>query len=196
MLTEVRTSIGVLGASKPDWLRLGDCSFESDLLNDGWWELHDRGDIDRRLALKDAADALLVLAEASPVPGWKLPKFLQNADPFIVWLYRGRVWRVDEDVTSDDVKALVDRRRQKRRSEIERAKVAVTIEQSPDRRGGISDEIKIFVWQRDGGRCVRCGSSEKLEFDHIIPVVMGGADTARNLQILCEACNRSKGGNL
>ena len=60
----------------------------------------------------------------------------------------------------------------------------------------IPDDVKMFVWKRDGGRCVNCGSKEKLEYDHIIPVSKGGSNTARNLQLLCETCNRSKGGNL
>lgn len=60
----------------------------------------------------------------------------------------------------------------------------------------IPDGVKMFVWKRDGGRCVNCGSKENLEFDHIIPLSMGGSNTARNLQLLCETCNRSKGGNL
>ena len=60
----------------------------------------------------------------------------------------------------------------------------------------IPDDVKIFVWNRDGGRCVNCGSKENLEYDHVIPVNMGGSNTARNLQLLCETCNRSKGGNL
>lgn len=64
------------------------------------------------------------------------------------------------------------------------------------RREGISDAVKMFVWQRDGGRCVSCGDNRNLEFDHIIPVSMGGASTTRNIQLLCEACNRAKGGSL
>ena len=52
------------------------------------------------------------------------------------------------------------------------------------------------VWRRDGGRCVSCGSAENLEFDHIIPVAMGGASTTRNLQLLCGSCNGAKGGEL
>ena len=60
----------------------------------------------------------------------------------------------------------------------------------------IPDSVKMFVWQRDNGRCVVCGSQEKIEFDHIIPVSMGGSNTARNIQLLCEKHNRSKGANL
>ena len=63
-------------------------------------------------------------------------------------------------------------------------------------RRSISDETKVFVWRRDAGKCAKCGSNENLEYDHIIPWSQGGSNTARNLQLLCEACNRSKGGNL
>src|ERR1035441_347156 len=54
------------------------------------------------------------------------------------------------------------------------------------RRERIPDSVRLFVWQRDEGKCVRCGSSEKLEFDHIIPVAKGGSNTERNIQLLCE----------
>jgi hypothetical protein len=56
----------------------------------------------------------------------------------------------------------------------------------------ISQEVKDSVWNRDGGKCVECGSNENLEFDHIIPFSKGGANTYRNIQLLCESCNRSK----
>ena len=54
----------------------------------------------------------------------------------------------------------------------------------------------MYVWQRDGGRCVECASKEKLEYDHIIPFSEGGSNTDRNLQLLCEPCNRSKGSKI
>ena len=57
-------------------------------------------------------------------------------------------------------------------------------------------EIKDEVWNRDNGQCVDCSSQKDLEFDHIIPVAKGGANTYRNLQLLCEDCNRSKSDNI
>lgn len=56
----------------------------------------------------------------------------------------------------------------------------------------IPEDVQIFVWRRDQGRCVKCGSRENLEFDHIIPVSKGGSNSARNIQLLCQKCNRTK----
>ena len=64
------------------------------------------------------------------------------------------------------------------------------------KRQPISDEVRMFVWQRDKGRCVQCGSNEKLVFDHIIPAAKGGSNTERNLQLLCELCNRTKSDSM
>ena len=60
----------------------------------------------------------------------------------------------------------------------------------------ISQDVKDKVWNRDGGRCVACGSNEHLEFDHIIPFSKGGANSYRNLQLLCQSCNRTKSANI
>lgn len=60
----------------------------------------------------------------------------------------------------------------------------------------IPENVRLFVWRRDKGQCVRCGSRERLEFDHIIPVAAGGSSTERNIQLLCESCNRSKGASV
>lgn len=46
------------------------------------------------------------------------------------------------------------------------------------------------------GHCVFCGSTGKLEVDHIFPVARGGGDEPSNLQPLCVPCNRSKGAKI
>jgi 5-methylcytosine-specific restriction endonuclease McrA len=53
--------------------------------------------------------------------------------------------------------------------------------------------VRHEVWRRDQGRCVDCGSRERLEFDHIVPWSEGGSNTARNIELRCETCNRIKG---
>ena len=63
---------------------------------------------------------------------------------------------------------------------------------SDDKRESIPDEVKQYVWQRDKGQCVKCQAQENIEYDHIIPFSKGGSNTARNIQILCQDCNRSK----
>lgn len=53
--------------------------------------------------------------------------------------------------------------------------------------------MRAEVFQRDGFRCVLCGTtSDKLECDHIMPVSRGGASEVSNLQTLCMPCNKSK----
>ena len=69
-------------------------------------------------------------------------------------------------------------------------------EPSGPRREGIPEEVRREVFRRDGGRCAVCGSDELLQFDHVIPVALGGASTAANLQVLCAACNRDKGASI
>lgn len=64
------------------------------------------------------------------------------------------------------------------------------------KRERIPQDVMDKVWNRDGGKCVLCGKSEKLEFDHIIPFSKGGSNTFRNLQLLCENCNRVKSNNI
>jgi 5-methylcytosine-specific restriction endonuclease McrA len=56
----------------------------------------------------------------------------------------------------------------------------------------IPDDVKLVVWSRDKGACVRCGASKELHFDHIIPLARGGSDEAENIQVLCRTCNLAK----
>ncbi len=60
----------------------------------------------------------------------------------------------------------------------------------------IPQQVKMYVWQRDGGRCAKCKGNKKLEYDHIIPLIKGGSNTERNIQLLCQDCNRSKGSEI
>jgi HNH endonuclease len=64
------------------------------------------------------------------------------------------------------------------------------------RRESISAKVRNEVWRRDEGRCVDCGSRDKLEYDHIIAVANGGSNTARNIELRCEPCNRKKGAKV
>lgn len=40
--------------------------------------------------------------------------------------------------------------------------------------------------------CLRCGSPDELEIDHVVPLSKGGTSTLGNYQVLCRSCNASK----
>lgn len=75
-------------------------------------------------------------------------------------------------------------------------KIQIFDKKSTFHRSSIPQNVQNRVWRRDGGVCVKCSSNINLEFDHIIPVSKGGANTYRNLQLLCEKCNRSKSNKI
>ena len=56
----------------------------------------------------------------------------------------------------------------------------------------IPKAIKELVHERDNGTCQTCGSTENIEFDHIVPISKGGVSIDSNLQLLCRSCNRRK----
>jgi hypothetical protein len=57
----------------------------------------------------------------------------------------------------------------------------------------IPTSVKLEVWKRDGGKCCKCGATEDLHFDHIIPWSKGGSSsTADNIQLLCGKHNLEK----
>jgi len=57
----------------------------------------------------------------------------------------------------------------------------------------IPTSVKIEVWRRDGGKCVECGRTDNLHYDHDIPFSKGGSSlTAENVRLLCARHNLSK----
>jgi hypothetical protein len=114
------------------------------------------------------------------------------------WLFEDRVYWEDDDLAAADVRALVRERELRARRRLERAHAvaAAAIDAPTARRRPIPRELRVAVWRRDGGACVACGSRFELQYDHVIPVVLGGATTLENLQILCGPCNRGKGAGV
>lgn len=65
------------------------------------------------------------------------------------------------------------------------------------RRRLIPSSVKQEVWKRDGGRCVECGASDELHFDHIVPFSRGGTSlSAENVQLLCARHNLEKSAKI
>ena len=105
----------------------------------------------------------------------------------------GLYWATPE-MSAEDVRLVIWGRRKRQGSQIERLRKRHERgeEPAPARREPIPTDLQDEVWRRDGGRCVRCGSEEELQFDHVIPVSKGGANSAENLQVMCGPCNRAK----
>lgn len=65
------------------------------------------------------------------------------------------------------------------------------------RRRIIPTRVKLEVWKRDGGKCVVCGATDELHFDHIVPYSKGGSSLiADNIQLLCARHNLEKGARI
>lgn len=135
--------------------------------------------------------AILREQEATPVA-------VAEDDRRTWWMYRGRFFWEDDALAPDEVMALVHERERRLRRRIDRAKDLMLAEgaEGGPRREAIPEDVRREVFRRDGGRCAVCGADSLLQFDHVIPVALGGASTAQNLQLLCAPCNRDKGASL
>lgn len=61
----------------------------------------------------------------------------------------------------------------------------------------IPSEVKKEVWKRDEGKCVICGSTINLHFDHDLPFSKGGTSiTDKNIRLLCMSCNLAKSAKI
>ena len=113
------------------------------------------------------------------------------------WWYRDCFYWEDDGLSAHDVMALVVERERRKQRKLERAHAAMHQELiGVSRREPIPRDVRLAVWRRDGGHCVECGSDFDLQYDHVIPLSMGGASSVENLQLLCADCNRAKGASL
>lgn len=49
-----------------------------------------------------------------------------------------------------------------------------------------------MILEKYDHKCLRCGSTDRIEADHVIPISRGGKNVASNIQPLCRICNASK----
>jgi len=70
------------------------------------------------------------------------------------------------------------------------------------RAGGVTAKELRAIAERDGHRCVYCGTAPKtfcfkggnlVGFDHVVPRIAGGKHAASNLVVCCAPCNIAKG---
>lgn len=142
--------------------------------------------------------------DASYDPNATQPQNLFGSDGEVqTWAYRGVAVSVKgaEALTPEQIQLEVKHAVMRHDKRFDRLRRGIEAFENLDRanvarRERVPDNVRLFVWQRDQGKCVKCGSSEKLEFDHVIPIAKGGNNTERNIQLLCESCNRSKGTSI
>jgi 5-methylcytosine-specific restriction endonuclease McrA len=124
------------------------------------------------------------------------PVVVRELERRAYWLFEDRCYWEDEGLEAADVRALVRERERRQQRRLERAHAALAGADGRRRRDPIPRALRLAVWERDGGACVHCGSRFDIQYDHLIPVALGGATSAENLQILCAECNREKGAAL
>lgn len=115
------------------------------------------------------------------------------------WVFKGYIYKVKGNLSDEQIKLLIFEDFDKERRYFEKLKIKfdeVNNDNHKYKRSRIPENVRIEVWRRDGGKCARCGSREKLEYDHIVPISKGGSNTARNIELLCEKHNRSKSNNI
>lgn len=114
-------------------------------------------------------------------------------------LYQNCFYEITGNYNQKELKLLVLETADKERQKFERLKAKFNSEESRDikqNRDRIPEQVRVAVWRRDQGKCVNCGSRENLEYDHIIPISEGGSNTVRNIELLCQTCNRSKSNKI
>ena len=129
-------------------------------------------------------------------------KKFTNAKHFYV--YRDDLYSFDslDGNTEEEQKLLIKQYYFKKEKQFERLQKEIRLFEKieamevQESREPIPEDVRFAVWRRDGGKCVRCGSKKTLEFDHIIPFSKGGSNTERNIQLLCEKCNREKSNKI
>ena len=117
------------------------------------------------------------------------------------WVFKDYIYDVDlsKNYSDEQIRLLILEDFDKERRYFEKLKTKfdeTTNSEITYKRPRIPENVRIEVWRRDGGKCARCGSREKLEYDHIVPISKGGSNTARNIELLCEKHNRSKSNNV
>lgn len=79
----------------------------------------------------------------------------------------------------------------------DRGETNITISTKIEHTRLIPSDVKREVWKRDQGRCVVCGDSKNLHFDHDLPFSKGGTSlSVKNVRLLCMKHNLQKSDNI
>lgn len=107
-----------------------------------------------------------------------------------IWTYNGMFLLVDSWLERDEQRSVY---KFKMIAVEGNEDLSVPIRLDVERRRVIPTHVKLEVWKRDGGKCSKCGATDELHFDHILPFSKGGTSlSAENVQLLCARHNLQK----
>jgi hypothetical protein len=107
-----------------------------------------------------------------------------------IWSYNGIFHLIDSWLENDGQRKVFKFKLQATEGETH---PSGRFEVDPEPRRVIPTQVKLEVWKRDRGKCVVCGGTDELTFDHIIPYSKGGTSlSAENIQLLCARHNIAK----
>jgi len=118
-----------------------------------------------------------------------------------IWCNRGRHLLVDAEIKAVPLGRDPRRTRKVFRFYLQPTTTPEATTQEDERELSISRQIptavKVAVWKRDQGKCVTCGATDNLHFDHDVPFSKGGSSiTADNVKLLCARHNLAKSDNI
>lgn len=110
-----------------------------------------------------------------------------------IWVYNGVFELIDAWIEKSDNRNVFKFKLHITDKSIDQKEKRVIELKDLDHNRMIPTSVKIQVWQRDKGKCVQCGSSDNLHFDHILPFSKGGTSLkSENIQLLCARHNLQK----
>jgi 5-methylcytosine-specific restriction endonuclease McrA len=97
---------------------------------------------------------------------------------------------------SSDPRAALDYYKQWRLRNLERARAYVRVSNNKRRAATAGAHFSFTEWEEllrsYDGRCAYCGSTDRIEADHRVPLCRGGSNEISNILPACRSCNRRK----
>lgn len=64
--------------------------------------------------------------------------------------------------------------------------------EQPNRSQEFTSTVRKVLLQAAQGKCQACGAANALEYDHVVPVALGGTGDVANGMLLCRSCHNAK----
>lgn len=119
------------------------------------------------------------------------PVFVLKREGRAWWWYLNRSWWVNGSVRRSKVAEAVLRRDLQQMlaaDALTRARTAILGETEGEEALPVPDALHLSVWSRHRGRCVDCGSGERVNFDRILATSGRRTATPLNFELRCQAC--------